>query len=39
MAANDILKTRKSDISWTGLAKGAYKVLFPTNLGITDIIE
>ena len=39
MAANAILKTRKSDISRTRLAKGAYEVLFPTNLGITDIIE
>ena len=39
MAANAILKARKSDISWTRLAKGAYKVSFPTNIGTTDLIE
>ena len=39
MAADAILKTRKSDISWTRLTKGAYEVSFPTNFGITDVIE
>ena len=29
MTANAILKTRKSNIFWTRLAKGAYKVSFP----------
>ena len=39
MAANALLKTRKSDVSWTRLTKGAYEVSFPTNFGFTDIIE
>ena len=39
MAANAILQTIKRDISWTRLAKGAYKVSFPTNLGTTDLTE
>ena len=36
MTANAILKTKKSDISWIKLAKGAYKMSFPTNLCIAD---
>ena len=39
MATNAILKSRKSDISWTRLTKGAYEVSFPTSFGMTDVIE
>ena len=39
MAANAILKTSKSDSTWTRLAKVAYKVSFPTNFGMTDLFE
>ena len=39
MAANAILKTRKSGISWTKCATKANEATFPTKFDITDLVE
>ena len=39
MAASAILKTIKSDISWTKGDKNANKATFPSKFGIPDPIE
>ena len=39
MAAYAILKTIKSDISWTKCANKANKATFPTKFGNPDLME
>ena len=39
MAAYAILKTIKSDISWTKCAKKANETTFPTKFGIPELME